>query len=75
MLEFCETVDPNLSDYEGDGVRDVQHPALTLTLSSSCIRRGRLYWMTSFRGRKLHQQVATQPPDRTNYYSHNFPYT
>ena len=64
MLEFCETVNPNLSDYEGDGVCDVQHPALTLTLSS-CVRRGRPCWMTLFRGRNLHQQVATQPPNRT----------
>lgn len=33
MLEFCETVNPNLSDYEGDGVSVHMNSTSTVTLS------------------------------------------
>jgi len=56
MLEFCETVDPSLTDYESDGVR---HTKLSVSIFVMLIhvsipsRHGQRFSMTLFLGRRV----------------------
>ena len=55
MLEFCQTVNPNLQDYEADGVGFFIFISWLGNLRSTNIsysRLGRLCWMTSFHQRR-----------------------
>lgn len=59
LLEFCESVSPNLSNYEGDGVSTSLFSAVFSELAiAQCYRPGRLFWTISYRGRRARQSIV-----------------
>ena len=83
MLEFCKSVNPNLDNYEADGVRDIflKHTATVGTERYPNTRRGRRLLMTLSYGRRSGREISpprqrrTRPEHSTRSEFHQYGYT